>query len=102
MTVQNAHADPRSPLSPPYFSPFPSGAPSGQLGAANGAGNTLAAATRTVGPLITGGLWAIAARDVFKDDMWLPFVVLAGVFGVTLAAYVATGLKDADMGGGKD
>ena len=68
-------------------------APDGDIGAVNGAGNTLSAGARVVGPLAVGALWAIAATDKWPDQ-WLPFSVLAGGFAVTLGLYVFSGLKD--------
>jgi MFS family permease len=68
-------------------------APDGDIGAVNGAGNTLSAGARVVGPLAVGALWAIAATDKWPDQ-WLPFGVLAGGFAVTLGLYVFSGLKD--------
>lgn len=77
-------------------------APDGQIGSVNGAGNTLSAFVRVIGPLITGGLWAIAARAVDRNDQWLPFGLLSGFFAITFALYVGTGWTDADMGGGEE
>lgn len=70
-------------------------APSGAVGAVNGAGNTLAAGARVAGPLAVGALWAVAATDRWPNQ-WLPFGVLAGGFAVTLGLYVFSGLKDDD------
>jgi MFS family permease len=59
-------------------------APSHQLGAANGLGQSLAAFARAVGPVSGGLLWAASTQWHFPMHSWAVFVAMAAVGGVLL------------------
>jgi hypothetical protein len=46
-------------------------APSGSIGAVNGAGNMLSSLSRVLEPTVVGALWALAASDSFPDQVRL-------------------------------
>jgi len=65
----------------------------GALGALNGLAQTLSAAGRAIGPLISGGLFSAAANVMPKGEL-IPFGVFAGIAGVGfIASFWINGAK---------
>ena len=75
----------------PLFMLINGSAPQSSLGAVNGLGQTLAAASRTVGPLIGGGVWSLT----IEWGEWHHFVVYA-IVGALCALTYCVGRKAED------
>lgn len=62
-------------------------APIEQIGPVNGAGNTIAAGMRALGPALSGQLWALSLATGIKGNQFLAFGVVASAFLATRIMY---------------
>jgi hypothetical protein len=58
-----------------------------QIGRVNGAGNTLAAGMRALGPFLAGNLWGVAASSGFPHKQFLAFGTVSFAFLCTRILY---------------
>lgn len=69
-------------------------APMSQIGSVNGAGQTLNALARSVGPLVAGVIWGTSASSHIPGKQYLPFIGSICLLMITLGLYTRIKLQD--------